>query len=319
MTQPSLDLVADVGGTNTRVALVHAGHVKTSSITRISNRDHTSLETLLAFYLDKRGAPDIARACVAMAGPVADGTGTMTNLNWSLSQRALARATGAQQGIVINDLQAQGHAIGHLAPDALLPVHGTIKNPLERTCLVIGLGTGFNSAMVLHTSAGRLVPPAESGHADLPTPAPEDWEFTQYMNGTQGFASIEDALSGPGLEALYEWHASGTHLDAPEVIAACTQANPDAVAALRQFTRLLGTVCANLALGALPVGGIYLVGGVARSVAPHLSELGFSESYVRKGRFSEFVAGFGVCAVNDDFAALKGCAALLDASGFTSS
>ena len=80
---------------------------------------------------------------------------------------------------------------------------------------------------------------------------------------------------------------------------------------MQQFIRILGTVVGNLSLIHLPLGGVYLVGGVARAMAPHLAAMGFAEAFRDKGRFAGFMANFPVHLVTDDFAALTGCAAHL--------
>jgi glucokinase len=84
-----------------------------------------------------------------------------------------------------------------------------------------------------------------------------------------------------------------------------------AAAAARVFVRMLGTVAGNLALIQLPFGGVYLIGGVARAMAPWLQEFGFAEAFRDKGRFATFMESFGVGVVEDDYAALTGCAAYL--------
>ena len=70
-------------------------------------------------------------------------------------------------------------------------------------------------------------------------------------------------------------------------------------------------VAGNLALIQLPFGGVYLVGGVARALAPHLSRFGFADAFRDKGRFAGFMRNFGVAVIEDDYAALVGSAAHL--------
>jgi glucokinase len=61
----------------------------------------------------------------------------------------------------------------------------------------------------------------------------------------------------------------------------------------------------------LPFGGVFLAGGVARAMAPHLIPMGFVEAFRDKGRFAGFMENFGVCVIEDDYAALAGSAAHL--------
>jgi len=71
MTNPSqlTALVADLGGTNTRVALTDGALVRTETIKRFRNADYPDLVSVLRGYMaDWDIVPDAA--CVAMAGPV---------------------------------------------------------------------------------------------------------------------------------------------------------------------------------------------------------------------------------------------------------
>jgi glucokinase len=312
-------LVADIGGTNTRVALAEGRTILTDSIRRYRNADFAGLETVLRTYVADEGNVDPIAACVAVAGPVRDGRATMTNLDWTIDKTTLARATRAERVAILNDLQAQGHALGHLAEDK---IRGVIPFPEagdHAAKLVVGVGTGFNAAPVYETASGRLVAPSESGHINLPIRDADDMRLCDHIETLHGFPSVEDVLSGRGLERVYAW--LGHEADDPrekkaaDIMADCNSGtDPRAVETARVFTRFLGMVCGNLALIQLPFGGIYLVGGVARAIAPHLVEFGFVEAFRDKGRFSGFMGNFGVAVVEDDYAALTGSAAHLAAS-----
>ena len=216
----------------------------------------------------------------------------------------------------MNDLQAQGHALGHLPADKIrdiLPGHAADKNA---TKLVIGVGTGFNAAPVFDTTDGRLVPPSESGHANLPIRTEQELRLCQYVSNAHGFPAVEDVLSGRGLEHVYRFLGQESNdpveKSAKDIMDAYTAGtDARAIEAAKIFTRILGTVAGNLSLIQLPFGGIYLVGGVARAFAPFLGTLGFSEAFRDKGRFAGFMSNFPVSVVEDDYAALTGSAAHL--------
>jgi len=74
------------------------------------------------------------------------------------------------------------------------------------------------------------------------------------------------------------------------------------------FVRLAGEVCGDLALTLLPFGGLFLIGGMARAMAPYMGAGGFAAAFRDKGRFSGFMGQFAVTLVTDDDAALIGCA-----------
>ena len=309
-------LVADIGGTNTRVALANGIKIVEGTIRRYSNADYPGLETVLRRYIDDEDGVDPIAACVAVAGPVRDGRATMTNLDWTIDKDTLLRATKAKTVAILNDLQAQGHALGHLDP---INIRAIIQGPAghdNAAKLVVGVGTGFNAAPVFETESGRLVAPSESGHANLPIRDERELRLCQFVSNAHGFPAVEDVLSGRGLERVYAFlgHEGGTPAEcsAKEIMDACANnSDPKATEAVRVFTRILGTVCGNLSLIQLPFGGVYLVGGVARAFAPYLAQFGFAEAFRDKGRFAGFMGNFTVSVIEDDYAALTGSAAHL--------
>lgn len=313
-------VVADVGGTNTRVALAQGASVDRATIKRFRNTAFESLEDVLRHYLAARTTGSVSGACVALAGPVRDGAAQMTNLGWHLTEAGLAEATGAAPARValLNDLQAQGQALDGLGTDRF-----TLLRPGRRdrraARLVIGLGTGVNAAPVQPMPDGRgwMVPAAEAGHIHLPLGDEQDARLGRWLRDARGYASVEDVLSGSGLERLYRFHAGADHpgpmpgLSARDILAAIDAGEPTAMATGRHYVALMARFVATLALVHLPFGGICLIGGVARAFAPHINALGFETAFCRMGRFSEFIAEFEVAVLTDDYAALSGCAAYL--------
>ena len=306
-------LVADIGGTNTRVALADGRQILGETIRRYSNADYPGLETVLRRYIDDEGGVDPIAACVAVAGPVRDGRATMTNLNWTIDKDTLARATKAETVAILNDLQAQGHALGYLDDANIRTIIDGPTGLPNAARLVVGVGTGFNAAPVFDTDKGRLVTPSESGHANLTIRTERELRLCQFVSNAHGFPAVEDVLSGRGLERVYAFLGEEVGISAEakakDIMAACADgSDPRATEAAQVFTQILGTVCGNLSLIQLPFGGVYLVGGVARAFAPFLTEFGFGDAFRDKGRFSGFMGNFRVSVIEDDYAALTGSA-----------
>jgi len=310
-------LVADIGGTNTRVALADGIHLLPGTVRRYRNADYSGLETVLRGFLKEQGNVDCSGACIAVAGPVRDGLGELTNLDWTIDRETLASASNSETVSILNDLQAQGHALHRIAAKNLRELIPTPPHGPQAVQLVIGIGTGFNASAVYPTGQIRLVTPSEAGHANMPVHTQADLQLCRYVESLLGFAGIEDILSGRGLERIYNWlgqNESDLQLaDAAGIVKSLADgSDPRAKDACRIFARMFGTVAGNLALVHLPFGGIYLSGGVARAMAPHLSDLEFARAFRDKGRFSEFMRNFGMHVIEDDFAALAGCASHLD-------
>ncbi|KAF0677501.1 Glucokinase [Profundibacterium mesophilum KAUST100406-0324] len=307
-----LTLVADIGGTNTRVALAQGAAVDTGTIERFRNADHRGLDAVLGDYLARRRSPPLAAACAALAGPVRDGRGTLTNLDWTIDENTLSQATGASRASLLNDLQAQGHALGLLDAQSVRQVIASPEGAAqESTRLVIGIGTGFNAAVVHEMDGMRMVTASESGHVTLPVRGDDDLRLSRFVEKAHGFPAVEDVLSGRGLVHVHDWLCAERGIDrrrsSAEIIA---DSGEDEVArqAVVQFVRILGGVAGDLSLIHLPFGGVSLVGGMARAMLPFFEMAGFTETFRAKGRFSSFMEQFGVDVIEDDYAALAGCA-----------
>jgi glucokinase len=308
-------VLADIGGTNTRVALAAGPTVQEASVKRYRNAEWSGIGAVLRDYLDAAEiAPDAA--CVAMAGPVRDSAGKLTNLDWEVNREILQEATGARTLAVLNDMQAQGHALGHIPTENLTTLHKGAPASPQSARLVVGVGTGMNAAPVYRLGEQTLVPPGEAGHATLALRSDDELRLFQYVSRKHDGAGVEHFLSGRGFERIWHWlceedgvtDPAQVDIPAAEIMALKEAGDPRAARAVETFSRLLGRVCGDLALITLPFGGLFLIGGVARHFGPYLLDNGFTEGFRDKGRFSTFMDQFPVHLVTDDFAALTGCA-----------
>ena len=312
MRKATYSLVGDIGGTNTRVALADAGRLLPETVERFKNSKFSGFESILELYIAQKNI-QINALSIAVAGPVAKDIALMTNLDWRIEVANLTRSTGAKQVFLLNDLQAQGHALGYMDDTSLQPILAPQK--ADQNCqgvkLVVGVGTGFNAAPVHDFGSERLVAASECGHVNLPLSNTDDYALNDFLQKNNGFVGVEEVLSGRGLEQLYSFsNPNSPHLSGAQIMGAVGQ-DPAADHAAELFVRFLGTVVGNLALTHLPFGGIYLCGGVARAFSPYFGPLGFEESFCNKGRFSDFMLQFPVSLITDDFAALTGSAAFL--------
>lgn len=291
-------LVADVGGTNTRVGLSAPDGLLGRSVATYRNADFAGLAAVLSSYLATHSGT-ITAICAGVAGPVQGTAAQLTNHSWFIDAQELAAATGARHVHLLNDLQAQGYALDDLAPGtASMIIPGTADPDGPR--LVLGLGTGCNIAAVHRISEHLFVPPAEAGHSTLPH-MPGLSGLMDHLRAAHPHLPVEAALSGPGLANIHHW-LTGTHLTPAEII------ETGATETLQHFTRLLGTVAGDFCLSHMATGGLYLIGGTARAVAPYLVPMGFVETFADKGPYTHIMLDMPVSLITDDTAALRGCA-----------
>ena len=300
-------LVADVGATNTRVSLTQGTRLLQDTIKTFQNSVAGSLEIILSEYLGQRFNYNLDGICVAVAGPVAQNRVALTNISWTVDLGQLKKLSGSPNASLLNDLQAQAYALPSLKDEHFEHLFG--QKPMNRhdKMLVCGIGTGFNIAEFIPTAYGPIVPPAEAGHARIPVRTEQERWIVNQIVAQRGFASIEDILSGSGLALLNSYICPEVSRTPQEVIED-SQNDPKAKEVIDCMVGFAGSIFGDLALTTLPFGGIYLIGGVSRAIAPFMHSGNYGTAFCDKGRFSDFNRQFATLMINDDFAALKGCA-----------
>ncbi len=309
----SLHLAADVGGTNTRIALHDGQSLLGDTVRRIKNADHEALSDVVQHYVAQMGQPTVDTATVAMAGVVEDGKGYLTNGGWYFDTCALSEISGTKNCYLINDLAAQGYAVPQLNADLFQNILKGKEPDLSGARLVAGMGTGFNVAPIFATENGYMITQAEAGQTTLAAFNDEIADLVSWLRAqTNGFVSVEDVLSGRGLQNCYAYASKNwenRQHPAGQIVEAANNDDPIAAKTLSLFATTCGTVLGDLALQYLPLGGITLVGGVSRSVQPYLRGADFATAFRSKGRLSDYMKRFSVDLIADDNSALIGCIA----------
>jgi glucokinase len=322
-------LAGDVGGTKTNLSLYDTDGVVVTrrELRSFPSREYASLEEILGRFL--AGTPEVECVCVGVAGPVVGGRSRVTNLPWVVEREAVRRACGARRAFLINDLQATAYAVPFLSPETVVPLQEGEEDP-EGTIAVLAAGTGLGASFLVRDGAGFLPVASEGGHADFAPRGDRQLRLLAFLEGEFGRVSVERAVSGPGLHAVYRFlresegwgespgiEARLAEEDPPRVITAEGLAGRSAACreALRIFASLYGAAAGNLALHVFATGGVYLGGGIAPAIRHALSEGEFLEAFESKGRFRELLRRIPVRVILDDKAALLGAARYALAKG----
>ncbi len=304
-----MDLVADIGGTNTRLAFAEAGCPLSDSICSYRNDEFDTFDGPLDKFLSAAGRPKLASVCVAIAGPVRGSHGQLTNRDWQFDTDRIARTAGASRAVLMNDLAALGHALPHLSPDQC----ETIRSAGKRTrrngqSFVLGLGTGVNVSVSAACASGEhRVLEAEAGHIDLPTNIRQQLEQAIGSAAVQNFPTLEELFAGRGLAALHACLSDQPEIPAHDVITQCNETARDCV---ELYARLLGFALRELILLYLPLEGVYLAGGVSRGVMS-TARSPFLDALASPHMMGGLISAPKISLILDDAAALTGCAARL--------
>ncbi|MFT4960530.1 MAG: glucokinase [Paracoccaceae bacterium] len=304
-------LVADVGGTNSRLALVDAGAegAAPQSIMRYTNTEFASFYDILRRYIGARDPGTLTGVCVAIAGPVTSTRAQLTNLNWQFDTGEIATTLLCCGPVrLVNDIVALGHALSGLGGDHLSVIKPSSASPLNNQALVVGIGTGFNVCLVKDAGADRapLVVEAELGHASLPQSV---WAILHNEVGDAAAQIVanEDLFSGRGLSRLYGFVSGDGNLPGAEIVADYgTKAN--ATRTVDLAAQLLGIFARELVFQYLPLSGIHFAGGAARGILGTDARAGFLAAFDGSGPFSDLIGQVPVKVITDDAAALVGAA-----------
>lgn len=323
-----LVLAGDIGGTKTLLQLAEfeAGALRPRRIVRAHRFDSAAYDGLAPMVREFLGDDGSSRvqACFGVAGPIAGGvqrqTAQLTNLPWQLDSVALSAELGVGTVRLVNDFEAVGYGIEALVPDDLQVLQE--RSPRgDATRVVLGAGTGLGVALLLPCNGGYSILPTEGGHMDF-APADSLQEgLLAFLRAELDHVSWERLVSGPGLTNIYRYllsrdaadPAGDPLLQTPDPAAAIAgSAMPRARAALDLFISLYGAFAGNVALMTLAYGGVYLAGGIAPKLLPHLQQGTFARTFAAKGRMRPVAAAMPVYVVTNRQAGLLG--ALLAAS-----
>ncbi|AGT11295.1 glucokinase [Paracoccus aminophilus] len=301
-------LLADVGGTNARLALARDGRVDPASVTRFRGDDYPSFDDVIRAYLDQQGHPALEAVCVDVAGPVSGGVARLTNRDWDFTEARLRELTGAPVARLINDLTALGYATPSLGEDGVTVLRAAPETrPRNGQALVVNAGTGFNvCAVKVLPSGGIVCLEAEEGHTRLPVNIATRL-LIELGERAAPFTSTEELFAGRGLARLHEARTGETGMRAEDVVTAATAGDPEALRTHLLYTEIFGILCRELAMRFMPIEGMYLAGSVARSCADRMDV--FGPAFLSDPLMRQIPERVPVLMIRDDLAALYGCLA----------
>jgi glucokinase len=320
-------VAADVGGTNTKLALAACdGNAACSFVARHNYRSgaHATFALAVEAFLrepDVQPFADRVRgACFAVAGPVEEGRARLTNLAWQIDEAELQAKLPIGRVRVINDFAAAGLGIEHLPDSDLVTLQaGTPVKGADR--VVVGAGTGLGVCVLDCDDDHYEVHASEGGHADFaPVDELQD-ALLRFLRKEFMRVSCERVISGPGLPRILTFLAQHTgRAPCAELAQAMVTGNPSravtefamsdrdplAAQALHIFVSAYGGFAGNVALLALAHGGVYIAGGIAPKIAAKLRDGTFVAAFNAKGRFGPLMATIPVHVVMNEHLGLIG-------------
>ena len=297
-------LLADIGGTNARFTLLRHGTPTPLVALRLDSFPH--MEAAIAHYLSQQVLPaPPAGALLAVAGPVAGNSVTLTNRGWVVDGAAISARLGIGPTRVLNDFEALAWALPALTAADCLAIGPALAPQPGAPLAVLGPGTGLGVGAFLPPNR---VLPGEGGHATLSAGDDEEAAILALLRRRHGHVSAERLLPGPGLVALHEALAELHGLPPPGLTAA--QVTAGAPETLARFCAMLGGFAGNVALTYGARGGVFLGGGILPRIPAALAASAFRARFEAKGRLSPYLAAIPTWLITRPDAALVGLAHL---------
>lgn len=309
-------LVADIGGTNARFAMVDGPGAPARDVEVLATAEHPTLEDAIETYLAQKGGQRPRAGCLAVAGPVTGDLIKFTNHPWTFSIEGTRHALELDRLAVINDFEALALAVPRLADDELRPIGA--GNPVDNyPKAVLGPGTGLGVAAVVPTSAGWEALAGEGGHAELAVPDARLTDAIAILRREHDRLSAEQVLSGRGFEALHRALAELDGVacavdDAPEITDAALHGEARALGTTQAFLDTLASFAGDVALMFGARGGVYLGGGIVPRLMPLLDQKRFRACFAHKGRLSSYLDAIPIHVICAEMPTFKGCGAKLE-------
>ncbi len=305
-------LIADIGGTNIRLALATKDDFYNLRTYKCKN--FISLYDAVQFYLlDIEFRGKISSGIFAIAGPVTGDIIELTNYSWKFSIKDLSSNLGIDSLKIVNDFVAVSLGIPVMQDSDLFQLGSGVAE-VGQPIAVIGPGTGLGTGTLIQNNGVDIVIAGEGGHITMPAKTQRQFDIFQVLlKNKYHHISAERVCSGKGLENLYHGiiildQIEGLPERSAEEISTLAINGSCKVCAecLDLMCGFLGVVAGDLGVMICAKGGVFIAGGIPAKLGDYFIKSRFREEFEDKGRFSPYLKGVPTYMVTNPHVALHG-------------
>ena len=311
----SCRLLADIGATNARFALLTNGEIAQSQVFLVA--DYENFADAIAAYLggfaqDERPT----EAALAVAGPILGDRVSMMNSPWNFSIAALKQQFGWTRLAIMNDFAANALAIPVLGSGDLIQIGDGAPAP-DSPIVALGPGTGLGVGGLVPVGGRWVAVAGEGGNVTLAALDSREAAIIDILRRQYAHVSAEIVLSGPGLvnlyESLCELAGKPATPSTPEHITHLYPGcDPQCREAVTIFCAMLGTFAGDCALTFGALGGVYIMGGIVPRIVEIFRHSAFRERFEFKGRYRHYLSSVPTYVVMHPFPAFLGLKTLFE-------
>ena len=291
-------LLIDLGGTNVRHAFFINNALSKISKEKISDKEFIPFITKLLNGAESK----IEYLVIAAAGPNNQGFINLTNRNLLINSSELEATLNLKKCLLLNDWEAVAFSLSEMKKKSFLSIKGNV--PSNKNTLLIGPGTGLGVTLIIDDQ----IIPTEFGNV-LSTTKSMMENFG--IERSEKFLSLENILSGPGIEMLYE-EKFGKKLSSEKIITLALERNEDALFIVNNFLKTLITIIDDLVLS-FTCKRVILGGAILNSLKSILTSekiLNYFSSRINP-KYSQLIEEIQVDLLLEDEPGIYGCLAFL--------
>ena len=291
-------LLIDLGGTNVRHAFYINNALSKISKEKISDKEFIPFITKLLNGAES----NIEYLVVAAAGPNNQGFINLTNRNLLINSSELEAALNLKKCLLLNDWEAVAFSLSEMEKKSFLSIKGNV--PSNKNTLLIGPGTGLGVTLIIDDQ----IIPTEFGNV---LSATKSMMESFGIERSEKFLSLENILSGPGIETLYE-EKFGKKLSSEKIITLALEKNEDALFIVNNFLKTLISIIDDLVLS-FTCKRVILGGAILNSLKSILTSekiLNYFSSRINP-KYSQLIEEVQVDLLLEDEPGIYGCLAFL--------
>ncbi len=315
-------IVVDIGGTNARLAFQKNNSSEICLIENFLCSKFKSLEDIVEIYKQKHDISN-EHMSIAVAGPCENDDVQLSNNHITFNKTQLLKKLNLKSLLVINDFVAQSFTFRDLLIEGNEEKYKILLNRLKlieiktgiskrnTTLLVTGPGTGLGICNLKKIDNNVIPIPGEGGNAYFSPSNSEQIEILTHLLKSQKYVSVEDLVSGRGIENLFNFYqiknkGKNSKIKASEIADLVDKNNSNAISAITQMYKILAiSIINNIFLNG-SLAGVIICGGISIKLQKFLNQDIFINEFQKIDRYFNYLNDIPIYLCNNESNGLIG-------------